>query len=99
MEGLDPPAHGKRKVEDCYVGLTMYIHGVNILVGTNDGWNYLDDDLITAFYRAPLEWISLMRRIAVVAEYVREETQGEVSMEEERSDEEEDTELEEDDSN
>ena len=37
---------------------------------TDDGWQYLSDDLISACYRDPPEWISLMRRIMVVTEYV-----------------------------
>ena len=68
----------------------------------DDGWKYLDDDMIIACYIAPLEWISLMRRIAIVAKYVRAVAQGDVLMEEERSKEEEeedeDIESEEDDS-
>ena len=71
---------------------------------TNDGWYYLNDNLIVAYYRAPLEWISLMKRIAVVVEYGRAAKWGDVSMEEEISEEEEEDtkeeiESKEDDSN
>ena len=61
---------------------------------TNDGWQYLDDNLIDACYRAPPEWIYLMRRITIAAKYVRVVTQGDVLMEE---DTEEESESEEDD--
>ena len=37
---------------------------------TNDGWKYIDDDLIVACDIYHLEWISLMRRITFVVEYV-----------------------------
>ena len=53
---------------------------------TDDGWQYLYNDLIAMCYRAPMEWISVMRRIVVSLEYVRAETHGDVSMEEESSD-------------
>ena len=55
---------------------------------TDDGWKYMDDNLIVACYHAPPEWIPLMKRIAVSAEYVRATTQGDVSIEEEDSSEE-----------
>ena len=38
---------------------------------TDDGWKYLEDDLIATCYRGRPEWISHMRRITVAAEYVR----------------------------
>ena len=50
---------------------------------TNDGWNYLDDNLINACYRSPPKCISLMRMIVVDVEYVREVAQGDMHMEEE----------------
>ena len=59
---------------------------------TDDGWKYLDDDMIIACYKSLSEWISQMRRMAVAAEYIRATTQGDMSMEEEISNEEEDTE-------
>ena len=47
--------------------------------------------MITAFYKAPPKWISMMRRITVVVDYVGVAIQGDVPMEEESSDDEEDT--------
>ena len=58
---------------------------------TDDGWQYLDDNLIAACYRAPLEWLSQMRRIVVVVVYVKAVARGFIPMEEESSNEEEDT--------
>ena len=57
---------------------------------TDDKWQYLDDDVISVWYRTP-PGISLMRTIAVVAEYVRALEQGDVPMEEESSNEEEES--------
>ena len=37
---------------------------------TNDGWKYIDGDLIIACGKYHLELISLMRRITFVVEYV-----------------------------
>ena len=54
----------------------------------------MDDDLIIECYQDPLEWIALMRTIAMVVEYVRETTHRDVPMEEESSNDEDDTEEE-----
>ena len=48
-------------------------HVERLLEGvTDDGWQHLDDELITTCYHAPCEWIPLMKRIAVAADYVQE---------------------------
>ena len=91
MEGLDSLAHEKRRrhsttLDSLRLDVDKLLEGV-----TDDGWKFLDDDLIAACYRDPPEWISLVRRIAIVAEYARATSQGDVSMEEESFDEEEDT--------
>ena len=56
---------------------------------TDDGWKHLDYDLITSCYHGPHEWIPLMKRIVVAAEYVRAMTWGDVPMEDEYESEEE----------
>ena len=61
---------------------------------TDDWWKYLDEDFIITCCKAPPEWISLMRRIEFIAEYVRAATQGYVPMEEEEDSEEEEEETE-----
>ena len=91
LEELDPPTHGKRRrrsdtLESLRLDVERILEGV-----IDDGWWYLDDDLIIACYRSPPEWIALMWRIAVDFENVIETTEGDVLMEEESSDEEEDT--------
>ena len=55
----------------CDIGITIddmerFLEGV-----TDDGWQHLDNDLIFACYRSPPEWISLVRRIMVVVEYIK----------------------------
>ena len=63
---------------------------------TDDGWQYLDDDLIIACYHAPPQWIPLMKRIVVATEYVRAATQGDISTEDDNTSNEEDTKSKED---
>ena len=46
----------------------------------DDGWKYLDQDLIASCYHAPHEWVPLTRRILVAAEYVQPVALGDVSM-------------------
>ena len=45
----------------------------------------MDGDLIVTYYHAPLERILLMRRIAVIIEYVQIVAKGDVPMEEEEN--------------
>ena len=73
VEGLDTLSHGKSKrhstMDSLHLDIECLLDGV-----TDDSWKYLDDDLITTCYHAPLEWIPLMRRIGVTTEYVRATT-------------------------
>ena len=96
MDGLDLLAHIQRRwrsatLDSLWLDMERLSEGV-----TDNEWQYIDDYLIIAFYKAPPKWISMMRRIAVAAEYVTTATQGDVLMEEEISNEEEDTEEESD---
>ena len=73
VEGLDPPTHEHRRRQSTLASLRRSIE--NLLEGvTDDGWHYLEDDLIIACYHSPPKWIPLMKRIAVIAEYVRAAT-------------------------
>ena len=82
VEGLDQRAHGNRR---CQRTLDSIPSDIECLLDgvTNDNQQYMNNDLITTCYHAPPEWIPLMRRIAVTAEYVRATAQGDVSMKEE----------------
>ena len=90
VEGIDPPANGHERgwstLNSLLLDIECLLEGV-----TNDGWWYLDDDMIIAYYRAHLEWIFLMRRIVIVVEYVSAVTQGDVQMDKHISNEEEDS--------
>ena len=92
MEGMDPLAPSRRKERDNISELRKHVE--LLLEGViDDGCQYLDDELITACYHAPPEWIPLMKRIDVVAEYVRAPVQGDVVMDDDydTSEEEEDS--------
>ena len=61
VEGVDPPTPGPQST------LCSLCHDIESLPEgvTDDSWQHLDDDLITSFYHAPLEWIPRIKRIAV----------------------------------
>ena len=82
VEGLDPPAHRHKRCQSALDSLRLDVE--RLLEGvTDNGWKHLNNDLIVACYHAPVEWIPLMRRIAVATEYVRAVAQGDVLVEEE----------------
>ena len=83
---MDPPIPiSQRSLWSLSCDIRSLLEGV-----TNDVWQHLDDDMIYSCYCMPLEWIPLMKRIAVAIEYVQAATQGDASMEdEEKSNEEE----------
>ena len=57
---------------------------------SNDRWKHLYNELITVIHSVPLEWTSVMRRMAIAYDYFRQATQGDLPAEDNESSEEED---------
>ena len=47
----------------------------------DDGWQHLNNELIAAIHSFPLEWTSMMRRMAVTYDYFHRVAQGDIPAE------------------
>ena len=63
---------------------------------SDDGWQHLNNDLITAIHIFPPEWTSVMRWVAVAYDYLRRAMRSDIPTEDESSKEDDDTELDDD---
>ena len=52
---------------------------------SNDGWQHLSNDVIASIHSFPLEWTSMMRKMAVACDYFRREARGDLPIEDESS--------------
>ena len=59
---------------------------------SNDGWQHLSSDMITSIHSFPLEWTVVMRRMAMACEHVHRVARGDLPVEDESSEEYDDTE-------
>ena len=59
---------------------------------SDDGWQHLSINLISAIHNLPLELTGMMRKMAVACEHFCQTTRGDLPIEEESSSEDDDTE-------
>ena len=65
-----------------------------VVVVSDDGWQHLSNDVIASIHSFPLEWTSVMRKVAMAYDYLRQAVRGYLPSEGESSEEDDDTELE-----
>ena len=58
---------------------------------SDDGWQHLNNDLITSIHSFPPEWTSVMRRVVVACDYLHWAARGDLPTEDESSKEDDDT--------
>ena len=57
----------------------------------DDGWKHLSNDVIASIHSFPLEWTSVMRRMAMACEYFCQAVRGNLLVEDESFEEDDDT--------
>ena len=60
------PRRRRREVDEFLPQLEWLTHGIS-----DDGWKHLSNDVIASIHSFPLEWTSVMRRMAMACEYFR----------------------------
>ena len=73
----------------------IFLHLERLAEGiSDDGWQRLYNELITAIHNVPLEWTFVMRRMVVACDYFHQAARGDLPAEDdESSKEDDDTEL------
>ena len=59
---------------------------------SNDGWNHLSNDVIASIHSFPPEWTSVMRKMTMACDYLRQAVRDDLPAEDESSEEDDDTE-------
>ena len=80
--------HRRRREMD---GLLPHLEWLAIGV-SDDGWQHLSNDMIASIHSFPLEWTSMMRRMAMACEDISQVARGNIPAEDESSEEDDDTE-------
>ena len=71
----------------------LLLHLEWLATGTSDdGWQHLSSELIAYIHSFPPEWTAVMRRMAMAYEQVRQVARGDIPMEDESFEEDDDTE-------
>ena len=81
------PHRRQREVDEFLPHLERFIDGIS-----DDGWQHLSNDLIASIHSFPLEWTSVMRRVAMACDYLCRAARGDLPVEDESSEEDDDTE-------
>ena len=80
------PCRQRREVDEFLTHLEWLADGIY-----DDGWQHLNNDMITSIHSFPLEWTSVMRRVVVACDYLRRVVRGDLPTEDESSEEDDDT--------
>ena len=59
---------------------------------SDDGWQLLSNDVISSIHSFPPEWTSVMRKMVMACDYLRQAARGDLPVEDESSEEDDDTE-------
>ena len=59
---------------------------------SNDGWQHLSNDVIASIHSFPLDWTSVMRRMAMACDYIHRAVRGDLPVVDEYFEEDDDTE-------
>ena len=62
-------------------------------VVSDDGWQHLSSEMIATIHNLPPEWTGVMRKMAMDCEHFHRATRGDLPAEDESSEEDDDTEL------
>ena len=70
-------------------GLLLHLEQLAARV-SDDGWKHLSNDVIASIHRFPPEWTSVMRRMAMAYEHICRAARGNIPVEDEYSEEDDD---------
>ena len=85
------PAGSSRRQRQEMDGVLPYLEWLATGV-SDDGWQHLSSEMISAIHNLPPEWIGVMRKMAMAREHFRWASRGDIPAEDESSEEDNDTE-------